>query len=522
LHLFWNPYSEALRTNIYVFSFIAVLILIIACINFINLTTARSTRRAKEIGMRKVLGASRDHLKIQFLVESLILSFLSVTFALLLVEIFFPAYKNRIGRDISPLQLDSLLHLGGIFLLIIIVGLLAGSYPSFYLASLSPINSIKGVFGTGRLRAKLRNALVMIQFSISIILIISTIFINRQLNYVENLNLGFKKENMVILPLTIDELQVKSRLLKNDLRSLPNVISVTASSDVPSDGFTSNGYIPEGQSFPMMIHVVDVDEQFLDSYQIGIIEGRNFSANRPTDKSSYLINETLANFLNWKEILNKTIKRNGVHPVIGVVKDFNFSTLHDRIGPLIITNQPDRDRFNFLSVNIKGEDISSTLAAMEEIWKKYATRIPFEFHFLDKTLDKLYKSEHRLQEIILYFSLLAIIIASLGLYSLSSIITQQKTKEIGIRKVLGATTPKVTKLITENYLKLVIIANVFAWPIGWYVMHSWLENFAYRVEFSWWVFLLTGLIVVLISLMTVSFQAINAALTNPVDALRYE
>jgi putative ABC transport system permease protein len=523
IHLYFNPNSASLRNNLYVFALISVIILLIACFNFINLTIARSIQRAKEIGIRKVLGASKKNICKQFILEIGILSMASVCIALFVVEMIFPVYRQLTGKQIDPINLFNFGHLAAVLGILIFVSLAAGAYPSLYLGRLPLLKSIKGQNNYGEeANTGLRNLLVIFQFSISGILIIATLIINQQLHFMATKPLGFDKDNMIVLPLETNEIQKKSDVIKNDLAAIPGVISVSSSSDVPADGFTSNGYIPEGFSSSLSFNVVDVDEDFLKTFGIRLISGRNFSPAMTADDNAYLINQTLADLLSWKSPIGKKIERNGKHQVIGVVSDFHFATLHDKIGPLIITNQPWQGRFNFLSVKIRSGDTGKTLSAIRKSWEKLVSAAPFNYHFLDERFDQLYKSEQKLELSILYFSILAIIIASLGLYALASSLIQRKIKEIGIRKVLGASASNVTKMVAGEYVKLVLIANLFAFPIAWFVMNEWLQNFAYRVFPGWWIFMVSALTTILIAAVTVSFKTIRAALTNPAEALRYE
>jgi putative ABC transport system permease protein len=326
----------------------------------------------------------------------------------------------------------------------------------------------------------------------------------------------------VVLPLVGDEAQLKYQTVKTELSKLPEVLAVTASSDVPYNGFTSNGYFPEGYKNPLMIHVVDVDGDFLQAFNLELVKGRNFSPEFGTDKTAYLINETLAQTLGWDDPIGKTIVRNGKHQIIGVVKDFHFATLHDRIEPLIVTPQPWLDRFENLSVRIKSANVAETMDAIKHVWQQAAPFTPFDYWFLDAAFDRLYKSEQRFQEIFFYFSALAIFIALLGLLSLAAFFTEQRTKEIGIRKVLGASVAGIVSLLSKEFVKLVLMANLVAWPLAYFAMNQWLQGFAYRINIGWWVFALAGAIALLIALITVSTQAIKAALANPVEALRYE
>ncbi|MFQ5638927.1 MAG: ABC transporter permease [bacterium] len=522
IHLYHDEYSDTGLTNIYIFSAIALLILLIACINFVNLTTARATKRAMEVGVRKVLGANKQNLIRQFLGESMLLTLVAFSVALLLVELFFPSYQALLNKEFKVSGLINMADFWGVLLAVFVVGIIAGSYPALYLSSFQAVKTLKGEVRSGANKERSRNILVVLQFAISITLIICTMLINRQLHFVKDKELGFNKEQIVVIPLISDEIKLKSETLKQELSNLPGILNVTASSEVPYAGFTSNGYIPEGFKNPIMIHVVDVDERFLETFDIDMVSGRNFSKEFSTDKTAYLVNETLARSLDWDDPIGKTITRNGDHKVIGVVKDFHYATMHSEIKPLILTNQPWRNRFDLLSVKINSNNISGTLNAIENTWRQFAQSAPFEYSFLDEAFDNLYKSEQRFQEVFFYFSFLAIVIALLGLFSLASFSTEQRTKEIGVRKVLGASVMGIIGLLSKEFLKLVVIANVVCWPIAWYAMHKWLQNFAYRIDMGWWIFALAGGLALVIALLTVSTQAVRAALANPVESLRYE
>jgi putative ABC transport system permease protein len=522
IHLLYSDSNGLGILNIIVLTSIALLILTMACINYINLSTARSGTRAKEVGVRKVLGASKAGLMRQFLIESLIVTIFSLAMAILLVELIHPIFNDIISNNLKLLNFFDPIQIGGLLLIIITVGIVSGGYPAFYLSSIQPIKSLKGTFNTGKSKARARNTLVVIQFLISITLIIITIVVNAQLSFIRSKELGFNKEQILVLPLPGEEIQAKSSILKEELNRLPGVKIATASSEVPIRNFTSNGYIPEGHETSMMIHVVDVDENFLNTFNIELNQGRNFSTELATDNNAYIINESLANSLGWDAPLGKNIERNGSHQVIGVVKDFHYATFYNKIEPLIITNSPWKNKFQNLSLKILPNRVPETLTSIKNKWEMLVPDKPFEFWFLSESFDNLYKMEQKYEKIFFYFSLLALAIALLGLYSLVSFSTEQRTKEIGVRKVLGASTIKIIKLLSIDYLRLVVIANIIAWPIAWLISNRLLQYFAYKIEIGIGVFLLAGALAFIIALLTVGSQAIKAVLANPVDALRYE
>jgi putative ABC transport system permease protein len=508
--------------NLAVFAVIALLLLLIACVNYVNLTTARAVRRMKEIGIRKVLGAHRRMLMQQFLSESFAVSMVALFLALLLMELSFPAYRDIVGRELrmpSLFTLETLSALTGVYIL---VALLGGGYPALYLSTLRTTETLKGVLRSGKRLGKARSMLVVFQFAVSIGLLVCTGVVSRQLAFSKNMDPGFQKEGMIILPLVGENVKSRGTELQRALSSLPGVVSVAASSEVPSDGFTKNGYFPEQHETPMMIHVIDIDEHFLSTYGIQLVQGRNFSQEIQSDKSAYLVNETLAKRLGWEDPIGKKIVRNGTHTILGVVKDFHYATLHSDLEPLIITNQPWGDRFSFLSVRVMPGTVAERLAAIRSVWTDAAPGAPFDYWFLDDVFDQLYRSEQQFQKLFGAFSLLTIVIALLGLLSLAAFATEQRTKEIGIRKVLGASVMEICSLLTKEFVLLVVLANVFAWPVAYYAMSRWLEDFAYRVDIGWWVFALAGGSALAVALVTVSFQAVKAALANPVEALRYE
>jgi putative ABC transport system permease protein len=522
IHLFFEPDSSALRTNLSVFAVVALFILLIACVNFVNLATARVARRSKEIGIRKVLGADKRMLVIQFLSESIMITVLASFVAIVLVEMFFPVFKNLVARNLDPWSVfepKALLGLAGI---IFAVGVVAGSYPAFYLSSLQAAQTLKGPGSEPGRKGTLRGLLIVLQFSISIALIVCTVIVAGQLHFVKNKDLGFDKENILRIPLIGDDAQLRSRLLKQELLRIPNIVSVSASSDVPYNGFASNGYFPQGERTVMMIHVVDVDEDFFKTFSIQTVEGRAFSKDFPSDRSAYMINQTLARTLGWTNPVGKTISRDATHQIIGVVKDFNYAKLNSPIQPLILTQQPWRDRYDFLSLKIQSPNVAASVEAVSKVWKSIVPSTPFQFAFLDEEFGRLYDAEERFEQTFMAFAALAIFIGLMGLLSLASLSTEQRTKEIGIRKTLGASVLNVTGMLSGYFLRWVLVANILAWPAAYYFMSRWLEDFAYRIDITVWPFVAAAAVSLALGWISVSFQTIRAAMTNPVEALRYE
>ncbi|MCB0628483.1 MAG: ABC transporter permease [Saprospiraceae bacterium] len=523
IHLYFNSYSNNLRSNLYIFGAVGLLILIIACVNFINLTTARASRRAKEVGVRKVIGAGRVDLIRQFLGESFLITGISFALALLLVTRLSPLYRQVMEKNLSLSGLTDLPTVGILLLLFFSVGLIAGSYPAFYLSSLKILTTIKGPFQKrGRLNLNLRNILVVFQFAISAILIISTFFITRQLNFLENKELGFDKEQLMVIPLAGQDAGMEIDNLKQAFAQLSQIIHVSAISEIPGKGFTQNGYLPEGMEKPIMIHVADVDAQFLETFGLELSQGRFFDPARPADQSGYLVNEALVKALHWEEPLGKTISRDGEHRVIGVVKDFNFAPLYADIQPLILTNAPWMERFNYLSLKIAPGNLPATVNEVKKTWDSVLPNAPFDFYFLDDTINQVYRTEMQFRTMFLYFSFLSILIALLGIWGLASFSIEQRVKEVGIRKVLGATIPGLIGLLSGEFLLLIAWALLIAFPLTWYAMRHWLENFAYHTQLSWWIFLLGGSMILTIAWLTVSVKAMKTARTNPVAALKQE
>ncbi len=506
---------------IYIFGVVVALVLIIACINFINLTTALSSTRAKEVGVRKVLGAQRGTIIRQFLIESFLVCLMAFAVALVMVQLFLPKYFTLVGTTF-PTSNASLAQMSAMVVFITSISILAGAYPAFFLANFSITRTLRGSSNFGRGKAAFRNILVVIQFAIAIVLFISTILINRQLNFMQNMELGFNNENIIVVPLFDEKIKSKCEVLKNELSQLPEVKNVTCSSDVPFNGFTSNGYFPEGSNSPHFFHVVEADEDFLATFKIELVQGRNFSDQFAADKNAYLINETLAHTLLWDQPVGKLIRRDGEHPIIGVVKDFNFSSLHDKIEPLIISNNPWNGLFNVISIKAQSKDMAQTIASIERIFKKTERSTPFEYWFLDEAFEFLYRSEQRFQQILFYFSCLAITIALFGLFSLASFSIEKRTKEIGIRKILGCSVIGIVTLISKDFLKLVFRAFLIASPIAWLFITKWLQIFAYRINVDLQIFIFAGCWSLLVALITVGYRSIKAGLANPIKSIRYE
>ena len=521
IHLYYNADSAAIRENMNIYLAIAIFILLIACANFVNLSTARATGRMQEVGMRKVLGAKRKTLVLQFLAESVITSLFALLLAVMLVELLMPWYDSLIGKHLVFSRL-----VDGQFVLLLIAvlgmtGLVAGLYPAVFLSSFAPVDTLKGS-GRRRQRHFLRKALVVLQFAISVVLIASTLVISNQLAFMRSKNLGFDKGNMLVVPLVNGNLRARYQAFKTELRGIPGVLDAAVSSEVPLNGFTSNGYRPQGYTSPIVINVVDVDGDFMNTYGLSLLKGRSFSEQVASDRQAYIINEALAKRLGWNDPVGKSIDRNGNHTVIGEVKDFNFASLYYHVEPLIITNSPEGGGFSYVSIKLGPGNLPRTMAAIGEVWREFAPMAPFEYHFLDAQFDRVYKADITFHEAFEIFSSLAIFVALLGLFGLVSYSVELRRREIGIRKVLGSSVPGILSLLSKEYLKWVVAANVFGWPVAYFVMQKWLTNFAYRTGIGIWVFVVSAGLVLLVAVITISVRALKAATANPVEALRYE
>ena len=522
------PNSDIQR--VYIFSFIAILILLIACVNFMNLSTARSANRAKEVGIRKVLGTQRSNLIWQFLTESVVMSLISFVLAVGIVLLLMPFFNQLASKEltISPFEHPVLLPVLVAFA--IFVGLLAGSYPAFYLSSFQPIKVLKGKLGSGFKSSYFRSALVIGQFAISIALIIGTIVIYRQLNFIQNKKLGFNKEQVLIIKDTY-VLNNKVHTFKNEVLKQPGIVSGTVSGYLPvPSGRSDNSFFPEGQienSKAVNMQIWGVDHDYIKTLGMEIITGRDFSKDFSTDTSGVIINETAARLFGYRDPIGKKIStyrdvktgelRNLT--ILGVVKNFHFESLRQNIGALCLTLDSSTYAVSF---RLRTDKLKSTVKNVESLWKKMAPGEAFTYSFLNEDFNEMYRTEQRVGSIFIAFAILAIFIACLGLFGLATYAAEQRTKEIGIRKVLGATVGNIAAMLSKDFLKLVIIAAVVTFPLAWWAMKNWLEDFAYRINIGWWVFVLAGAVAISIALVTVSFQAIKAALSNPVNSLRTE
>ncbi len=517
---------------IYVFSAIAIFILIIACVNFMNLSTARSAGRAREVGVRKVLGSARNQLIAQFLVESTLLTFAATVIAVIVAILCLPAFNQLSGKTIT-LDRHLLTWLIPVLVLIVFfVGALAGSYPAFYLSAFQPIKVLKGKLAAGLKGGGLRNFLVVFQFAVSVFLIIGTLVIYKQLNFIRTKDLGYDR-NQVLVIQNASELKDQAQAFKEEVRQLPGVADATLTGYLPTGGQKSTAIFYKDASFDQKKALFPqtwlVDEDYIPTLGMKMAGGRGFSKEMLTDSSAIVINEAAAKFLELDAPLNKTLymstggTQDAAHAklyhVIGVVKNFNFSSLRDVISPLVLILGQNN---HALSLRVKTRDLPGLMTQLRDKWRQFSPGVQMNFSFMDQDFDALYRTEQRVGTIVVVFTSMAIMVACLGLFGLAAYAAEQRTKEIGIRKVLGASTGSIATMLSFNFIKLVVISIVVAIPFAWTAAHNWLQGFAYRVDISWWIFAAAGLGAIAIAVITVCFQAIKAALANPANSLRTE
>lgn len=514
--------------NTYIFSIIAVFILVIAIINFVNLATARATERAREVGVRKAVGAHANQLKIQFLCETVIMSLIAFILSLVLCQLLLPAFNTMAGKEIQHFIFSNGVALWFLFIALS-VGLLAGIYPAVILSAYNPVVVLKGAFSNSTKGLLLRRGLVVFQFIITIVLIAGVMIIYNQLSYLQAQQLGFKKDQVLVVDFNgVEKMQDKWAAIKQRALLQPGVSGATFSSAVPGTGQNSaytNLETRMGEMQASNINLYFVDFNFIKQYQVKILAGRDFSGDMATDSTqAMLVNEAVVASMGYTkpaDIIGKRFSQWGREgKIVGVFKNFNYHSLRNEIEPLTLRIEP--GAFNKLSLNVKAGDVSATLAGLEQLFRETAPERRFEYFFVDQSFDKEYKGDYRFSQLILTAAVLAILLATLGLLGLISYIVIQRTKEIGIRKVLGASAGNILYLLSGDFLKLVLIALLIATPLTWYMMHQWLQDFAYRIHIQWWVFIMAGSVAVLVTAVTVSLQTIKAALTNPVKSLRME
>jgi len=526
-------YQQFDKSYTNIFFIIAFVVLLIACVNFMNLSTARSAERAREVGVRKSVGAFRWQLSMQFIGESIMLAFIALFFAIILVKLFLPAIENLSGRDLDfPIFTNWKLILS-LIAGTLLLGIISGLYPSAYLSSFKPVKVLKGSIQTGRGKSSLRNVLVVTQFASAIFLIIATTFAIRQLNFMKNRDTGFDREQVVNVPL--NQGARNYQLLKKELLQNTLVSSVTASQDILGSHLDQSGieFKGDGPKRELTSTRLIVDPDYLKLYKIQLIDGRDFSTDSSMKGREYIINESLAKELlkdntkaEFSSLLGKQFgfdssSTGAEGQIIGIAKDFNFNSLHHKIETMFMFNWADWGYGN-MSVKINGSRAKEALSYIESVWKKINPGIPYEYQFLDDHFKEVYRADSQINTIVGALAILAIIISCLGLFGLASYAAEKRVKEVGIRKVLGASIQHIVFKLSKDFLKYVLIAALIALPLSWFAINKWLQDYAYRVDISWWIFLVAVVLALAIALITISFQAIKAAIANPVKSLRTE
>ena len=507
-----------------IFSIVAFLLLVVACINFMNLTTASSSIRAREVGVRKTNGASRKTLREQFYSEAIIISILALILAMGLVESLMGPYQNFTGREIQIHYLDNFLVIPGLLALAAVVGLLSGSYPALYMSKFSAVDSL-GFKGVKQSRSWFRNILVLFQFSVAIFLIAATFLVQKQMHLIMDDSLGFNKEQVVLVKNVYYMENLEA--YKDELRTHPEVIQASVSAWVPGDKITNWGFGAEGMERSFSLNVNLTDETYVETMGMEMAKGRYFSKEFVADTGKIVLNETAVALLEMKDPIGRITylwnDRTLPYEVIGVVKDYHWESKHMEVRPHALMLLAERFRAPYyLSVRIAGSDYQKIIKTLQEGWEKYVPAIPFEYEILDKQYEGIYQNEKQTRSLLYIFAVVAIFISCLGLFGLASFMAERRTKEIGIRKTNGATTRNILGILSLDFTKWVLLANIIAWPLTWWAMKKWLESFAYRIDIPYWVFAVAGILAFIIALATVSFHALRASRQNPSMSLRYE
>jgi ABC-type antimicrobial peptide transport system permease subunit len=509
---------------VYVFSIIALFILLIACINFMNLSTARSVKRAKEVGLRKVVGAVKRQLISQFYGESVLLAFIALLLALLLVTLVLPQFSVLAEKDFSTKDLLQPRFITGMLFVTLLTGMISGSYPALFLSSVRPVQVLKGALASGPGGSAFRKILVVLQFSLSIMLIIGTIVIFHQVNFMRSRAIGYDKEHLLYIPLRGDTRE-KFDLLKQELLKEGSVLQVSGTGHTPSRiGSNTSGFDWPGKDpdYSILISVNAVGFDYVETMKIEMLEGRSFSPQFSSDTAdAFMVNEEMLKIMGMESAVNQPLSYGSTDgTIIGVMKNYHFQPVNRKIEPLALYVNP--KRLNYMVIRLLAENIPAAIDDVKSTWQRVIPSYPFDYHFVDQDIDEMYRGWEDMGKLLNYFTILAILIASLGLFGLASFTAEQRTREIGVRKVLGASVGQLVLLISREFTKWVLLANLFAWPISYYVMNNWLQGFDYRISLSWWIFIASGISALFIALLTVSFQSVKAALANPVDALKYE
>jgi putative ABC transport system permease protein len=528
-HLDYEIEPNGNFSYVLIFSIVALGILLVACINFVNLSTARSANRAKEVGIRKTAGSSRGQLIRQFLVETTFLSFLAMIVAVILVYLILPYFSMLADKQLQMSMFASVSNVLAIVGLILFIGLLAGTYPAFFLASFHPVSVLRGEKSRGGRRSVMRSVLVVLQFTISVILIIGTLIVRRQVEYTRTTDLGFNKDDIIIVHKT-DDIGQSIRSFKHELLENPNIISVSNTSRLMGQPFGNSVFLKAGgsgeENFLLWRLVTDPD--FITTYKIDMVAGRYFEEGREADQQGCVLNEAAVKTLGFDDPVGQELMAPGGGDeiqrvrILGVMRDFHYESMHQVIRPLAVFPFRPDGFSRYLAVRIQPGTAREALASIESTWQQFAQNQAFEYEFFDDHFARVYLAEERTVQILFSFSILAIIIASLGLFGLAAFIAEQRTKEIGIRKVMGATVSGIIVLLVKQFTKWIIIANAIAWPVAYFVMKRWLQNFVYQAPVTIWIFLGSAVVALVIAFVTVSYQSIRAALANPVNSLRYE
>ena len=521
---FGYGHSPGAIQYVYIFSIIALFVLLIACINFMNLATARSAGRAREVGLRKVVGAVKPNLIGQFYGESILLAFIALLFAFLITALLLPHFNNLAEKEFAFRDLFHLRFIIGMIAVTIVTGLIAGSYPALFLSAFQPVKVLKGGLSGGKGSALFRKVLVLTQFTLSIFLIIGTTVVYKQSNYMQHKKLGFDKEHVIYIPLrgnTKESYQVLKQAWLND----PNVINVSGSQSWPAHfGSNSGGGDWEGKDPEQTVLISQnrVAFDYIETMKIEIAGGRTFSRSFSTDTATaFIINEELQRIMGKESAVNERFDFAGIEgTIVGVMKDYHFQSLHNEIEPLAIWVRP--DRINYALIRLAAGNIPQALKSVEEVWNRIVPDYPFVHQFLDEAINSMYDDERTTGTLLQVFAVLAVLIACLGLFGLASFTAEQRTKEIGVRKTLGASVPNIALLLSREFTKWVIISNLIAWPVGYLVLNNWLQDYPFRTPLSWWIFAGSGVIALIVAVLTVSYQAVKAALNNPALSLRYE
>lgn len=522
IHLYRYSGGGMIKT-IYMFILIAAVILVIACINFMNLATARSSKRSKEIGLRKVMGAYRKHVINQFLGESVLTAFLALIIAILMVNLILPSFNTLTEKDMVFNFTDPIV-LGGLIGLTILTGVFAGSYPALFLSSFRPIIVLKGAINKGKSGSLFRKVLVVFQFTLSIALIISTIIITKQLYFIQNKDIGMRNENVIFLRMQ-GEVNSKFETVKPLLLQNPKIEHISRCNQLPfmiGSNSGSIGWDGKTEEEDVLVGFTFVDVDFEKVMSMEVLEGRYFSSEYGTDSSAAVLNENAVKVMGLENPVGSWLSWGENHRfnIIGVVKDYNFEHMSQEVSPMAIFNSG--DRANFMLIKMNKADVKETIAFIEETWNTVFPNYPFAYTFMEDRYREMYTREEKSSELFKYFAILAIFISALGLFGLTSYLAEQKTKEIGIRKALGSSVFGIVQIMSKEFVRLIIIANVIAWPLTWYIGSQLLSNYAYRTKMSLWIFAAATAASFLIAFLTISYQSIKSGRAKPIDALRYE